>query len=312
MAEVGLSLFTCAEVSYYGYTYAKIERKGHYQTATAYIKAGMLSGRFVSGLLGQSVAYLNNGDYYALSCFSLASTIKKKITVPSDGFTAVNGFEVATAAGDGNTTGISSEREKLFFSKFPFDRDPRRFDTFLFLFIFCFFFVVTPPLARWLDGRENTRTCTLREEFLPCTGVTFASVWACFLPAVENSAHFHTEEEVYYGEPAADTFSKAAFHDTPNCSEEKDDLKNVSFECWEFTVTTVLEVQSIAPGFTLKFCSGGATASTATPRKNKGWGINRGGTNDGTRGTVSGTNEVQSIALSLISERSKGCQRNGP
>lgn len=74
MVEIGLSLFTCAEMSYIGYTYAKIENKDYYQIATGYVKAGMLSGRCVSGLLSQLVVNLNDGDYSSLNYYSLAST----------------------------------------------------------------------------------------------------------------------------------------------------------------------------------------------------------------------------------------------
>lgn len=79
IAEVCLSLFVCAEVSYYGYLYAKIDNKEYYQIATGYTKAGVLSGTFVSGILGQLVIYLNNGDYSTLPYYSLAGIVLKYI-----------------------------------------------------------------------------------------------------------------------------------------------------------------------------------------------------------------------------------------
>lgn len=77
--EVCLSLFLCAEVSYYGYLYAKIDNKEYYQIATGYTKAGVLSGTIVSGILGQLVIYLNNGDYSTLPYYLLAGIVLKNI-----------------------------------------------------------------------------------------------------------------------------------------------------------------------------------------------------------------------------------------
>lgn len=77
IAEVCLSLFVCAEVSYYGYLYAKIGVKKHYQIATGYTKAGVLGGICVSGLLGQLVVYLNNGNCSTLPYYSLAGKVSK-------------------------------------------------------------------------------------------------------------------------------------------------------------------------------------------------------------------------------------------
>lgn len=74
LAEVGLSMFMCAEVTYFGYLYAKISDKEHYQIATGFAKAGTLSGKCVSGVLGQIVVYLNHHDYSSLPYYSLAST----------------------------------------------------------------------------------------------------------------------------------------------------------------------------------------------------------------------------------------------
>ncbi|VVC44839.1 Hypothetical protein CINCED_3A001855 [Cinara cedri] len=73
VVEVCLSLFTCAEVSYYGYLFAKIKEKEQYQTATGCAKAGMLSGKFASGILGQAVVYFNNHDYSTLPYYSFTS-----------------------------------------------------------------------------------------------------------------------------------------------------------------------------------------------------------------------------------------------
>jgi len=55
-------------------------------------------------------------------------------------------------------------------------------------------------------------------------GVTFATVWACFLPAVSHSLYFHVDDE------KTDVFSKAVIHNpnTPKYSTEKVEPQNVS------------------------------------------------------------------------------------
>lgn len=78
IAEVCMSLFTCGEVSYYGYLYAKIKDKEYYQIATGCAKAGMLSGTCVSGLIGQLVIYMNNCDYSILPYYSIVGTVFNK------------------------------------------------------------------------------------------------------------------------------------------------------------------------------------------------------------------------------------------
>jgi len=70
-------------VSYYGYLYAKIKDKEHYQIATGYVKASMLSGMCLSGILGQLVVYMKSGDYSTLPYYSLAGTRRYDITVTS-------------------------------------------------------------------------------------------------------------------------------------------------------------------------------------------------------------------------------------
>jgi len=75
MAEICLSLLSCAEVSHYGYLYAKIRDERHYQIATGYVKAGMLSGQCLSGLFGQLVVSLGNRDYSTLPYYSLAGMV---------------------------------------------------------------------------------------------------------------------------------------------------------------------------------------------------------------------------------------------
>lgn len=80
VAEASLALFSCAEMTFLGYTYAAIKTKEHYQRATGCVKAGMLSGKCVSGVLGQFVVYIYGGDYSILNYYSLASMITIRYT----------------------------------------------------------------------------------------------------------------------------------------------------------------------------------------------------------------------------------------
>lgn len=70
--EIGLSVLTCAEPTFFGYLFAMIEDKDQYQIATGCVTAGMMSGMAVSGLLGQIVVYLNYSNYSPLLYYSLA------------------------------------------------------------------------------------------------------------------------------------------------------------------------------------------------------------------------------------------------
>jgi len=71
LSEVFGSLVLSCEWTYYGYLFARIKDKNHYQIATGCVKAGALSGQFISGLFGQLVTYLNNSDYNTLPYYSI-------------------------------------------------------------------------------------------------------------------------------------------------------------------------------------------------------------------------------------------------
>lgn len=56
-----------------------VNDKNQYQIATGYATAGMMSGKFVSGILGQLVIYLNDNNYTVLIFYSLAGTVRTYI-----------------------------------------------------------------------------------------------------------------------------------------------------------------------------------------------------------------------------------------
>lgn len=75
LSEVFCSLVISCQCTYYGYLFARIKDKDHYQIATGCVKSGALSGMFVSGLLGQIVVYFNDSDYTSLPYYSLVGMI---------------------------------------------------------------------------------------------------------------------------------------------------------------------------------------------------------------------------------------------
>lgn len=82
MAEICLGMLKCIEISYYGYLFATIKDKKHYQMATGCAMAGVMSGMCVSGLLGQLIVYNNDRDYSVLLYYSLAGIVEKYIYIP--------------------------------------------------------------------------------------------------------------------------------------------------------------------------------------------------------------------------------------
>lgn len=76
-AEFGLSQLPYMDVLYSGYLYTKIRNKKHYQIATGYVRAGILSGMCLSGIIGQLVVIFssNSDDYSKLPYFSFAGIL---------------------------------------------------------------------------------------------------------------------------------------------------------------------------------------------------------------------------------------------
>lgn len=64
--EFFYGLFLSAEVAYYTYIYAKVDKK-HYQEVTGHTKAASLFGRCISGVVAQLVISFNVLDYHQLN-----------------------------------------------------------------------------------------------------------------------------------------------------------------------------------------------------------------------------------------------------
>lgn len=63
-------LFLSAEVAYYTYIYAKVDKE-HYQEVTGYTKAASLFGRSMSGVVAQLTASFNWLNYHQLNYITL-------------------------------------------------------------------------------------------------------------------------------------------------------------------------------------------------------------------------------------------------
>ncbi|EFN84207.1 thiamine transporter 2 [Harpegnathos saltator] len=70
--EFFYGLFLSAEVAYYTYIYAKVDKK-HYQEVTGHTKAASLFGRSMSGVVAQLTASFNILDYHQLNYVTIAA-----------------------------------------------------------------------------------------------------------------------------------------------------------------------------------------------------------------------------------------------
>lgn len=59
------------EVAYYTYMYAKVPYQ-HYQKVTGYVRAAILTGRFLSGVVGQIVISFEWMDFRELNYITFA------------------------------------------------------------------------------------------------------------------------------------------------------------------------------------------------------------------------------------------------
>ncbi|EZA49220.1 hypothetical protein DMN91_000010 [Ooceraea biroi] len=71
IAKFLFGLFLSAEVAYYTYIYAKVDKK-HYQEVTSHTKAASLFGRSMSGIIAQSTASFDLLNYHQLNYLTLS------------------------------------------------------------------------------------------------------------------------------------------------------------------------------------------------------------------------------------------------
>lgn len=70
MTEVVWSTYSAAEVAYFVYIYAKVDRC-HYQQVTSHTRTAVLMGQFFGDVLGQLLVSLNWMDVRELNYLSL-------------------------------------------------------------------------------------------------------------------------------------------------------------------------------------------------------------------------------------------------
>ncbi|XP_069676610.1 thiamine transporter 1-like [Periplaneta americana] len=78
--EVFYSFFLAAEVAYYTYIYAQVDKE-HYQKVTSHTRAAYLTGRALSGVVSQLLVSYNVLDYYELNFISLTAVTLATIWV---------------------------------------------------------------------------------------------------------------------------------------------------------------------------------------------------------------------------------------
>lgn len=71
IVEFFYGLFLSAEVAYYTYIYAKVDRK-HYQEVTGHTKAASLFGRCMSGIVAQLTVSFDILDYHQLNYITVS------------------------------------------------------------------------------------------------------------------------------------------------------------------------------------------------------------------------------------------------
>jgi len=71
IAKFFFGLFLSAEVAYYTYIYAKVDKE-HYQEVTSYTKAASLFGRSMSGIIAQLTASFDLLNYHQLNYLTLS------------------------------------------------------------------------------------------------------------------------------------------------------------------------------------------------------------------------------------------------
>lgn len=70
LAQVCYGSFMAAEVAYYTYIYAKVERS-KYQLVTSHTRSAILAGRFLGSAVAQAVVSANLMNYRELNYLSL-------------------------------------------------------------------------------------------------------------------------------------------------------------------------------------------------------------------------------------------------
>ncbi|SPP82099.1 thiamine transporter 1 [Drosophila guanche] len=85
VAQLFYGFFTAAEVAYYTYIYAKVDKE-RYQIVTGHTRAAILSGKFLGGLVAQvlvSTDTMNYGELYYISLTTQIISLGVSLVLPS-------------------------------------------------------------------------------------------------------------------------------------------------------------------------------------------------------------------------------------
>lgn len=76
--EVFYGTYNAAEIAYFSYIYAKVDRE-HYQKVTSHTRAAIYSGRFFAAVLAQILVYSDAMDYKELNYLSVAAQLSATV-----------------------------------------------------------------------------------------------------------------------------------------------------------------------------------------------------------------------------------------
>lgn len=74
MVQLCYGFFMAAEIAYYTYMYAKVDKE-RYQKVTGHARASLLSGRFIASVLAQVLVSYNWMDLRQLNYISLGGEV---------------------------------------------------------------------------------------------------------------------------------------------------------------------------------------------------------------------------------------------
>lgn len=74
LIEVSYAAYSASEVAYYAYIYAKVSKE-HYSAVTSHTRAGLMIGRFASGVISQILMHFNIMGIHELNYITLSAQI---------------------------------------------------------------------------------------------------------------------------------------------------------------------------------------------------------------------------------------------
>lgn len=74
--EIFYGFYISAEVAYYTYIYAKVDKE-HYQAVSSYTRSALLLGRFITGIIAQIIIIYDWLDYHQLNYLTVIGNFLK-------------------------------------------------------------------------------------------------------------------------------------------------------------------------------------------------------------------------------------------